>query len=71
MLNENKRQYLIEVFENGAKQLASLLCEFARKKENPSRKRYIAPLSALSVVYFPLCTAPACGCLRNDRKLLS
>ena len=48
-----------------------LLCEFARKKENPSLKRYIAPPSALSVVYFPLCTDPGSGCLSNDRKLLS
>ena len=27
-----------------------LLCEFARKKENPSLKRYIAPPSVLSVL---------------------
>jgi hypothetical protein len=48
-----------------------LLCEFARKKENPSLKRYIAPPSALSVMYFPLCTDLGSGCLSNDRKLLS
>ena len=28
-----------------------LLCEFARKKENPPLKRYIAPPSVLSVMY--------------------
>jgi hypothetical protein len=28
-----------------------LLCEFARKKENPSLERYIAPPYALFVVY--------------------
>jgi hypothetical protein len=28
-----------------------LLCEFARKKENPSLERYIAPPSVLSVMY--------------------
>lgn len=28
----------------------SLLCEFARKKENPSLKRYSAPPSVLSVM---------------------
>src|SRR5438093_4303313 len=31
--------------------LALLLCEFARKKENPSLERYIAPPYALFVVY--------------------
>jgi len=29
-----------------------LLCEFARKKENPSLERYIAPPYALFVVYW-------------------
>src|SRR5262249_13119251 len=33
--------------------LAPLLCEFARKKENPSLERYIAPPSGLFVVYGP------------------
>jgi len=28
-----------------------LLCEFARKKENPSLQRYIAPPSVLSILY--------------------
>lgn len=36
-----------------------LLCEFARKKKNPSLKRYSAPPSALSVLYFPCCTQPS------------
>jgi hypothetical protein len=28
-----------------------LLCEFARKKENPSLERYITPLYVLLVIY--------------------
>jgi hypothetical protein len=30
---------------------ASLLCEFARKKENPSLERYIVPPYAFVVMY--------------------
>jgi hypothetical protein len=41
-----------------------LLCEFARKKENPSLKRYIAPPS------FRYVLNPACGRPTNERKLL-
>jgi hypothetical protein len=40
------------------------LCEFARKKENPSLKRYIAPPS------FRYVLNPACGRPTNERKLL-
>src|SRR4029453_3897246 len=37
----------------GRKEPYLLLCEFARKKENPSLERYIAPPSGLFVVYGP------------------
>jgi len=49
---ESTSPVLVNLVERG-KPVALLLCEFARKKENPSLERYIAPPSGFFVVYGP------------------
>jgi hypothetical protein len=44
-------EYRVLVDVTAAQHDALLLCEFARKKENPSLERYIEPPYALFVVY--------------------